>query len=67
MADAHVVQQFLRPRLDGRFFRPRGARAQHRAQDACLGTQVAPDHHVFDGADKLANRRMFWNVRANPA
>ncbi|KAG1242293.1 hypothetical protein G6F68_016260 [Rhizopus microsporus] len=49
MADAHVVEQLLRPRLDGGLFGARAACAQHGAQHARLGAHVASDHHVLDG------------------
>ena len=44
---AHIVQQLARARGNGSFFGLEGPRAEHGAQQAGVGADVAPDHHVF--------------------
>jgi hypothetical protein len=66
LADAHVVQQFLRALGDGGLFGLEARRAEHGAQQARAGADVAPTM-TFSSAVISANRRMFWKVRAMPA
>lgn len=66
MADAYVFQQFLGASLDGGFLGARGA-GRNTAPSTPAQVRMWRPIITFSIALRLANRRMFWNVRARPA
>ena len=48
LGHAHVAQQLIGAFFNRRFLRTRRLVAKHRPENACLGADVAADHHVLE-------------------